>query len=236
MFLRVATLALLPAIVVQGLKVKKNTPRLPEATGERQGRQGTGPKLSLLIVGDSATAGVGVETQQDALLGAILHILEKHFSVNWCLHAKSGDNSSKIMQNIETLQNAPYDVVITSVGVNDVTQFMGAKQWIAKQKQLYALIESKFSPKLMIVTGVPPMNEFPALPNPLGWLFGQYATQMNQKLKAWVQLHPNMQLIEYDLAQYRALNLSMAEDGFHPSKEVYQIWGSQVAEKIFQAI
>ena len=59
---------------------------------------------------------------------------------------------------------------------------------------------------------------------------------MNQKLRAFVKLHSNMQLIEYDLAQYKMLNLSMAEDGFHPSKEVYQIWGSQVAEKIRQAI
>lgn len=236
MFLRVATLALLPAIVVQGLSVKKNTPRLPEATGDRQGQQGSGPILSLLIVGDSAAAGVGVETQQDALLGAILQKLDKHFTVHWCLQAKSGDSSTKIMQNINTLPSTPYDVVITSVGVNDVTQFMGAKNWIAKQKQLYTLIESKFSPKLVVATGVPPMNEFPALPNPLGWLFGQYAAQMNQKLRAFVKLHSNMQLIEYDLAQYKMLNLNMAEDGFHPSKEVYQIWGSQVAEKIRQAL
>ncbi len=45
-----------------------------------------------------------------------------------------------------------------------------------------------------------------------------------------------MQLIEYDLAQYKFAQVELAEDGFHPSEEVYQIWGFQTAEKIRQAL
>jgi hypothetical protein len=78
MWLKLSTFALLPVLVIQGVKVRKNTPRLLEASGDRDGLIGQGQPLSLLILGDSAAAGVGVETQQDALSGAIISELKKN--------------------------------------------------------------------------------------------------------------------------------------------------------------
>ena len=232
MLLKAATIALIPALVIQGNRIKKNTLRLPEPEGAREGQTGTGNKLSLLILGDSAAAGVGVEHQDDALLGAILHELKNNFEIEWKLQAKTGDTSSKVIRALDQIEVQHYDVIITSVGVNDVTKLMPADIWIQKQEQLYSKIQQKFSPKLIIAAGVPPMNMFPALPNPLAWLFGQYAKQMNQQLEKFVNQQVNMQWIEYDIEKYRAMNLQMAADGFHPSKEVYTLWGQEVAGKI----
>ena len=97
-------------------------------------------------------------------------------------------------------------MVVTSVGVNDVTKLMPADVWIKKQEQFYGKIQQKFNPKLVIAAGVPPMNMFPALPNPLAWLFGQYAKHMNQQLEKFVNKQINMQWIEYDIEKYRAMN------------------------------
>ncbi len=127
-----------------------------------------------------------------------------------------------------------FDVVITSVGVNDITQLISPQNWIKQQHELYHEINQKFSPDLVIASGVPPMNLFPALPNPLAWLFGQYAKKMNQALGDFIQKRQNMQWIEYDLVHFQSLNLQMATDGFHPSKEIYALWGNQIAEKIRQ--
>ncbi|MGE8537977.1 MAG: SGNH/GDSL hydrolase family protein [Acinetobacter sp.] len=234
MLLKAATIALIPALVIQGNRVKKNTLKLPEPQGKRQGRTGKGKKLSLLILGDSAAAGVGVEHQDDALLGAILHELKNDFEIDWKLQAKTGDTSSKVIRALDQMEVQHYDVIITSVGVNDVTKLMPADVWIQKQKKLYAMIQQKFSPELIIAAGVPPMNMFPALPNPLAWLFGQYAKKMNQQLARFVEDQANMQWIEYNIEKYRAMNLQMAADGFHPSKEVYTLWGQEVASKIRQ--
>ena len=55
---------------------------------------------------------------------------------------------------------------------------------------------------------------------------------MNQALGQFVQKQQNMQWIEYDLLRFKTLNLEMATDGFHPSKEIYTLWAEQVAEKI----
>ncbi|MGE8541423.1 MAG: SGNH/GDSL hydrolase family protein [Acinetobacter sp.] len=234
MFLKAATIALIPALIVQGKRVKKNTPRLPEPDGLREGQTGMGKPLSVLILGDSAAAGVGVETQQDALLGSVIDALKADYAVDWKLHAKSGDGTGQIIKNIHTLTNRHYDVVLTSVGVNDVTKLMSSKQWIKKQQDLYQLIQQKFSPELVVAAGVPPMHMFPALPNPLSWLFGQYAKQMNTELAEFINAQDHMQWIEYDLQKYQSLNLEMASDGFHPSKEIYQIWGKTAADMIRQ--
>ena len=234
MWLRTATLALFPALLIQGNRVKKNTIRLPEAEGARDGITGQGQTLSLLILGDSAAAGVGVVHQNDALLGAVVSALQHQYQVHWRLEAQSGDTTSQVIQKTQKMVNQKYDVVVTSVGVNDVTRLMSARTWIKQQQQFYQLIQAKFQPELIIATGVPPMHLFPALPNPLSWLFGQYAKQMNLQLEKMVSKQKDMQWIEYDIQKYQSMNLEMAKDGFHPSKEIYQIWGKDVADRILE--
>lgn len=234
MWLRTATLALFPALLIQGNRVKKNTIRLSEAEGARDGITGQGQTLTLLILGDSAAAGVGVVHQNDALLGAVVSALQHQYQVHWRLEAQSGDTTSQVIQKTQKMVNQKYDVVVTSVGVNDVTRLMSARTWIKQQQQFYQLIQAKFQPELIIATGVPPMHLFPALPNPLSWLFGQYAKQMNLQLEKMVSKQKDMQWIEYDIQKYQSMNLEMAKDGFHPSKEIYQIWGKEVAVRILE--
>ncbi|QNX89079.1 SGNH/GDSL hydrolase family protein [Acinetobacter seifertii] len=235
MWLKLSTLLLLPVLFVQGSKVRKNTPRLLEPKGEREGGIGQGKPLSLLILGDSAAAGVGVETQKEALSGAIIQELQNEFFLQWKLHAKTGDTTRQVFHALQHSEERKYDVIVTSIGVNDVTKLTSAKSWIQQQKQLFEHIQKRFQPKLIIVSGVPPMQHFPALPNPLAWLFGQYAEQMNQKLQQWLAPQSQFKFLQYDIETFQAMNLTMASDGFHPSKEVYEIWGRQIAALVRQS-
>ncbi len=234
MLLKISTIVLIPSLIIQGNAVKKNTLRLAEPEGQRQGTVGTGKMLSILILGDSAAAGVGVETQEDALLGSVLRQLQDGYEISYQLEATTGHTSGQVIKAVKNMPARHFDVVITSVGVNDITKLMQPKDWIQKQQQLYAEINRKFTPEFVIASGVPPMNKFPALPHPLAWLFGQYAKGMNKNLAKFVQQQSNMQWIEYDLQRFKSLNLEMAKDGFHPSKEIYTLWGKQVADKIRQ--
>ncbi|WP_139851986.1 SGNH/GDSL hydrolase family protein [Acinetobacter pullicarnis] len=234
MLLKISSLVLLPAILIQGYRVKKNTPRLAEPVGDRQGIHGQGTALSILILGDSAAAGVGVAHQDQALLGALLAELGDRFKIEYHLHAKTGHTTSRIYKELQQLETKHYDVVITSVGVNDVTQLRDPKEWIEQQQRLYTDIEQYLSPNLVIISGVPPMEQFPALPNPLAWLFGQYAKKMNQLLARFVQSHSHYRLIQSDITEYKKLNLEMAEDGFHPSQAIYQLWAQKIASCIQQ--
>lgn len=145
MWLKLSTLALLPVLFVQGTKVRKNTPRLLEASGERQGIVGKGKPLSLLILGDSAAAGVGVENQKDALSGAIISELQDQYSIRWKLHAKTGDTTKQVFQAVQHLEQQNYDVVVTSIGVNDVTKLTSASSWIKQQNNYFNIYRHVFS-------------------------------------------------------------------------------------------
>ncbi len=196
MWLKITTLTLLPIVAIQGIKVRKKMPRLPEASGERDGVIGSGKPLSLLILGDSAAAGVGVETQQDALSGAIITELGNEFTLTWKLQAQTGNTTQQVIQAAKQISDQQYDIVITLIGVNDVTKFTSARSWLKQQKELFADIQNRFKPKLIIVSGVPPMQHFPALPNPLAWLFGKYAAQMNQVLQQWLMPQDKFKFIK----------------------------------------
>ncbi|WP_122897679.1 SGNH/GDSL hydrolase family protein [Acinetobacter sp. B51(2017)] len=232
MNLKLASIALLPLLVLQGQRVKRNTLRLAEPEGARQGCIGQGRPLSILIVGDSAVAGVGVEQQDQALLGQLLACLQDHYQVTYQLHAKTGRTTAQLIRAVQALSIQKVDVVITSVGVNDVTRLMPVSLWMQQQKRLYAVIQNKFNPQLILAASVPPMHLFPALPQPMAWLLGEYAKQMNQQLQAYVHSQSQMLYLDDDLEQYQAMNLTMAKDGFHPSQEIYAFWARAMAEKI----
>ena len=232
MDLKLATLSLLPILAVQGKQVKKRTLRLNEPLGERQGILGQGQALSLLIIGDSAAAGVGVEQQQQALLGQLLSCLQNRYQVSYQLEAKTGRTTAQLIKAIKKLPIADFDVVLSSIGVNDVTRLTSPQLWLEQQKSLYGIIQNKFNPKLILAASVPPMHLFPALPQPMAWLLGQYAKQMNQLLHAYATTQQHIYCLEYDLEKYQAMNLSMAKDGFHPSAEIYHFWAENIAKMI----
>ncbi len=70
--LNLAIVLLSPVVLMQALWVRKKTTVLPEPEGERVLASVEGsllPLTNLLVVGDSAAAGVGTLTQQGALTG-----------------------------------------------------------------------------------------------------------------------------------------------------------------------
>ena len=74
---------LLPILLFQGWKLRKNSIELPEATGERQGTIGKGRKLGLIFLGDSSACGVGVSHLNNSLSGELLNIVSQKYSFDW---------------------------------------------------------------------------------------------------------------------------------------------------------
>jgi lysophospholipase L1-like esterase len=185
------SLMLAPLLLLQGLKVRRTTPRLAEPKGERIGQTGEHPSLNVLILGDSAAAGVGVDSQQQALLGQVVEQLTSFGELSFSLFAKTGATTASTLQSMSKhigsthpiLGQGHFDVIITSLGVNDVTSSLSCDKWLQQQAQLFTLLTERYSPKLILVTAVPPLGLFPALPNPLRWSLGQRAKRFNHKLQ-----------------------------------------------------
>lgn len=221
--------ALSPLLLLQGLHVRKVTPRLPEPHGERSGESGAGPALRLLILGDSAAAGVGVAHQSEALSGQLSNQLACKFKLSWQLSAKNGFKSQNIVELLEIKPLKVFDAVLISIGVNDVTGGTSQKKWLALQLQIIELLTVKFSTQQIIFTALPPMHCFPALPQPLRWVFGLRAKQLNRCLQKMIIDKSNCTFLQLQTpmkAEY------IAEDGFHPSAKTYTLWAQEAAKRI----
>lgn len=226
-------LALLgPALWVQGQYVRRVTPRLPEPPGPRLGHCGQGPQLRLLIAGDSAAAGVGAESQAQALSGQLVERLAKHFTVTWQLAAVTGHDSPALYTLLEALPAQAFDVVVLSIGVNDVTALRSPHAWIAWQRKLAELIRARFHPDLIVHNAVPPMHAFTALPQPLRWYLGRWAREMNRQLAADVQTHAHRVLHSPEMDQPSE---GLASDGFHPGPVGYAVWAESLHRHIVSA-
>lgn len=222
-------LALSPLLLAQALRVRQVTPRLPEADGAREGRTGNGRPLRLLILGDSAAAGVGAATQDEALAGQLAHRLAPHFALHWRLLANTGDTTPEVLRRLVAERGLRCDVVLTSLGVNDVTSLRSVRAFLAAQRQLVEHLRDRCGARLLLVSGLPPMRDFPALPQPLRWALGRHAMQLDHALAAWLGTQPDAEHLPFGGLPEATM---MASDGFHPGPPIYALWAEAVAQRI----
>jgi lysophospholipase L1-like esterase len=224
-----ATMLLGPLLLLQGLRVRAVTPILPEAEGERMGTLGKGAPLRLLVLGDSSAAGVGAETQSQALLGQLTQRLAGFHEVTFRLEANTGATTLDAIGTVSEIQGEEhYDAVVMALGVNDVTSRRTKRRWLRDQACLIDLVSTKFGSPLILISGLPPMHEFPALPQPLRWYLGERAKDFDRAL---MTLSGSCGAIFIPL-DFAADSGGMAADGFHPGPPVYLQWAKRAAEKI----
>jgi len=225
-----ATLALGPLLLAQGRRVRRTVPQLPEPVERREGESGAGPLLRLLIAGDSAAAGVGAATQDEALSGHLVRGLAASFRVRWKLTAFTGATTADLVDHLRQEPAAQFDVVVTSLGVNDVTGRRSLDDWCRQQGQLVALLRDKFGARRILLSGLPPMHRFPALPQPLRWYVGSRARDFDRALSRFAEGQAHCEFVALD---YAMMDLAaMATDGFHPGPAVYRRWAGELARRI----
>ncbi len=215
-------LALLwPVLWLQSKHVRRITPRMPEALGARSGTCGQGSVLRVLVAGDSGAAGVGVATQDQALCGQLVDRLARHYAVEWSVVAVNGLDSPGLLNLLHEFPERNFDVVVLSMGANDVTRLCAPQRWLTWQNQLAALIQQRFEPMLLVHSAVPPLHACAALPQPLRWFIGRWAMEMNRLLakrllgQVWRTLHWHPPT---------TTTTGLAMDGMHPSSHGYALW------------
>lgn len=227
----VIKLGLSPLLLAQALHTRRTIPKLPEATGPRQGTVGRGTlALRLLIVGDSSAAGVGVDTQDEALAGRLSRALAQRLGarVRWQLCALSGITSAQA----HTLLGGatPADVAVVVTGVNDVVDQVRPATALAARGRLLQALRQRTGIRHAVMTPVPPMHHFAGLPQPLRWVAGRDAAAHGAALAGWAAGQPGVSHLSFDLPLGDATLL--ASDGFHPSAPLYRLWGDALAAHI----
>lgn len=227
------TLGLAPVLLPQALWTRWRTPRLGEPEGPRRGTLGNGPPLGLLVAGDSAAAGVGAHRQDEALCGQLARRLAAHWTVTYRLEAATGDRTRQALVRLRGLEPQPFDAAVLSLGVNDVTGGTSLRTFLAQQRQLWSLLRERFGTRLIVVTGLPPVHRFPALPQPLRHHLGGRATAMTLALQALAREEAGCEYLDLRVSDDVS---SMAGDGFHPGPPIYALWAEAAAAVIDNAL
>ena len=231
MIYHLALVLFAPVLFLQGKYVKRVIPKLPEPQGVRGGQVGEGQPLCLLIVGDSAAAGVGVEQQDQALSGQMVSSLSQRYAVTWKVFAQSGDASQQLLEKLHTALPEKFESVVVSIGVNDITARTSSGAWVQNLGAIVHVLKSKFGARRVYLSSVPPMHLFPALPNPLRWWLGLRARQFNGLMEQFAEQNSNCTFLAIPYSTDQSL---IAQDGFHPGAPAYKLWGEHVAEVILR--
>ncbi|MFL9880028.1 SGNH/GDSL hydrolase family protein [Herbaspirillum rhizosphaerae] len=233
-------LPLLPWLLAQGKRTRRITPRMPEAAGERHGicvpAQPVSPEAtpySLLAIGESPVAGVGVVTQEQAITAQLAHNLALRWQrpVSWIAFGKNGATVADAIRDVAPqLPNGKVNVVLIAFGVNDSTAFRSSARYRADLATLTQLVQQRLHPDLLVIAGVPPLRLFPALPQPLRHVLGLKADTLSDAAKALASATPQTIFVPVESnARDRSL---MAVDGYHPSTSGVILWAEQLAAAI----
>lgn len=227
-------LPMLPFLIAQGRYTRRVTPRLPEAAGPVEGVAGgvhSGTPVSLLSVGESPIAGVGVATHEEAITGQFAMALSERMRrpVMWRACGKNGVTVGEALEQVVPLiPEQPVDIAFVAFGVNDTTAFRPVSRWRQELRAVLHAIGERCSPSLIVLSGVPPIGYFPALPQPLRWVMGMKAAVLDLATRELAADHPRTCYVPLLLdTTDRAM---MASDGYHPSAKACTAWAQLLAD------
>jgi lysophospholipase L1-like esterase len=249
-------LALAPCLLWQGRQVRRQALRLPEAAGARAGwawppalapdpgaaglpgpaaPSRTSPYRRLLVVGDSSAAGVGVGQQAQALAAPLARALARHLGqpVGWQLLATTGHTAADALQALGQAELQPADWLVTALGVNDVVGQTRPRDFLAQLQALHEQAQARAGVQCSFHSALPPMGQFPLLPQPLRWVLGRDAQRLDQALQAELARWPDRSHVPLPALPAGPLPAGwLAEDGFHPGPLGYPAWVARLAQAV----
>lgn len=227
-------LPLLPLLLAQGRRTRRLTLRLPEASGPARGvcgAPGAEPAFRLLALGESPVAGIGVDTHQESITGQLASALAARLQrpVSWRAVGRNGATVREALEQLlPSVPACPVDLALVAFGVNDSAAFRPSARWRADVSALLDALEARCRPGVVLLSGVPPMGRFPALPQPLRWVMGLKARTLDRGAQALARSRTGTLYVPL------ALDIDdpafMARDGYHPSAAGCAAWAGVLAQ------
>ena len=225
-------LVLSPLLIAQARASRKRAPVLPEASGPREGQLGSGGAvLRLLIAGDSSAAGVGVAHQDEAFAGHFTRALHKRSGrpLRWRLRARTGLNTKEVHEMLRADPAPAADIVVVLSGVNDVIDLVPPRRAVEHRAALAEWLLAGGRARHVVFAALPPINQFPLLPQPLRHVMGNDARRHDAAMADWAAKHNNVHHVPIALQLSPA---AMSRDGFHPGEPIYRACGEAIARFI----
>ncbi len=213
-----------PVVLPQGQRLRRTTPRLPDAAPPWQGELAGPDPLRLLVLGDSTAAGVGAPTQQVALpgrLGDELHVRTGR-GISWRAVGENGATARDLRKRfLDEALAAPADLLFLTIGANDALAMRSARAFAADVRHILDSFDARNPDAFVLMSSLPVFGRFELLPQPLRSALYRHSLALEGAARAVVDARPRS-LMSSDPPPY-AENF-WAPDLFHPSATGYRDW------------
>ncbi|MES1211961.1 MAG: SGNH/GDSL hydrolase family protein, partial [Leifsonia sp.] len=185
---RLPALLVAPVAVRQGRALQRDTPRLAEAHGARDGLIGgaggagmrTARPLRLLVVGDSTAMATGVQRLEDGVPGQLGRLLVAGVAtiggVAWRAVGRNGATAAEVLAEFAPAAIAAhFDLAVVMVGWNDVLRLRSGGEFSRALGALLDRLHGASPDARLVVVAPPDFGRFSVLPNPLRWALGRHA-------------------------------------------------------------
>lgn len=234
----------LPIMYIQGKRIRKTIPELPEAS-KPSGVIGNGTRqFNLLTMGESTIAGVGVDTHQNGFTGALAKIIaQQGYSVKWKVVAQSGFTAAKVLSDLTPkIGDFQPNLIVIGLGANDAFELNSPLTWRKNMTKLIRLLHKKFPTSNLVCLNMPPIKQFPAMTPLLKVIMGNLIELLGKDLKNLASHYDYVFYVDKDFILEDWLDQTdtsitindFFSDGVHPSPLAYQKWGEDVGNFIIE--
>ena len=213
-----------PVLVMQGRRLRRDTPRLADAAGPWSGSLDGHDPLRLLVLGDSTAAGVGVASQHEALPGNLARSLGAHYGrgVEWTAIGKNGATAKDLLNDfVDAATAASYDVVFLTIGANDALGIRSRAAFGRDIRTLLARLRAASPDATILMSSLPAFFRFELLPNPLRYNLYLHSRSLEAEARSIVAETPGA-IMSPPPPPYT--DGFFASDLFHPSAIGYRDW------------
>ncbi len=221
---RVVAIPLAPALIPQSRRLRKEIPRLPDAALPWTGSTAGPNPVRILVLGDSTAAGVGADSQSDALPGNLARNIYDRFGrgAHWRAVGRNGATALDIITDyLGEAAEAGSDLAFLTIGANDA---LGLRSRGAFRRDVVTIVRELRAANpdaLILVSLMPRFDRFASLPQPVKWNLSLHAASLDDAARAAVKGIPGVFAIPKPAPYTPEF---WATDGFHPSAHGYREW------------
>jgi lysophospholipase L1-like esterase len=221
--------AAVPFVGPQGLWVRRRAPTVEPARGAPRGVVGAGEPVTLLAVGDSIITGVGAGTMDLSLPALFASHYAERFGrrVAWRAVGEIGARARDVCERVVVRdgRSLAFDIVLVSVGVNDVTGLTSTRAFAREVRALVAHLHGRAADATIVLAGIPPLERFPLLPEPLRSVLGWRAGILDAVLMDVAARTPGVCFVD---TPFEARDTDFSPDGFHPNADAVSAWAAHL--------
>lgn len=239
------SIPLLPLMYYQGKKIKASVPVLPEAEGPSGTVSIEKPKekITLVTLGESTIAGIGVKTHDEGFSGTLAKELSTlmQSNVKWQVYARSGYTAARVREKlVPKITVKQIDIIVIGLGGNDAFTLNRPQRWRRHVRELINDLKQRYPNALIVFCNMPPIKEFPAFTGLIKFTVGNLVEILGKEMAILVKEYDNVHYLEDKISlenwtrkfQIEGSVSDFFSDGVHPSKLTYQTWAKEVAQYI----